>query len=152
MRKIVTSHVFPPIPDRSHDWCAYYDGEEEAGLYGYGATEAEAIEDFVTNCAPGHHATSLSPADERFLKTLRDNLHLLPQTYPAAAFHDSGLPAWQEIEDMFERFGADKPSTHFRDKLAIILVWARYGVKEAKADQREAELLRHAIADTHYET
>lgn len=54
MRKIVTSHVFPPIPDRSHDWCAYYEGEEEAGLYGYGVTEAAAIEDFGVNCRPEH--------------------------------------------------------------------------------------------------
>ncbi len=28
------------------DWCAHYDGEEEAGGYGYGKTEAEAIADF----------------------------------------------------------------------------------------------------------
>lgn len=27
------------------DWCAYYDGHEEEGNYGYGRTEAEAIED-----------------------------------------------------------------------------------------------------------
>lgn len=62
MRKVVTSHVFPPIPDRSHDWCAYYEGQEEAGLYGYGATEAEAIEDFVVNCAPEHDARLDDPA------------------------------------------------------------------------------------------
>jgi hypothetical protein len=30
-RKIVTSHVYPPIPARNWDWCAHYDGEEEAG-------------------------------------------------------------------------------------------------------------------------
>ena len=45
-RKIVTHHVFPPIPDRSYDWCAYYDGEEERREYGWGATEQEALEDF----------------------------------------------------------------------------------------------------------
>lgn len=55
MRKIVTSYVFPPIPDRRHDWCAYYDGQEEAGNYGWGRTEAEAIEDFVQNCAADHN-------------------------------------------------------------------------------------------------
>ena len=49
-RKIVTSHVFPAIPDRSHDWCAYFEGEEEAGRYGYGRTEAAAIRDFIENC------------------------------------------------------------------------------------------------------
>lgn len=49
MRKIVTSHVFPPIPTRQFDWCAFYDGDEESGNYGYGATEAEAIADFTEN-------------------------------------------------------------------------------------------------------
>lgn len=48
-RKIVTSFVYPPIPVRDFDWCAYYDGEEEAGHYGYGRTEAEAIQDFIEN-------------------------------------------------------------------------------------------------------
>ena len=54
MRKIVTSHDYPPIPDRSMDWCAYYDGEEEAGGYGYGPTEAEAISDFIENYQEDH--------------------------------------------------------------------------------------------------
>jgi hypothetical protein len=53
-RKIVTSHMFPPIPVRDFDWCAHYDGEEEAGHYGWGRTEAEAIRDFEENCAEDH--------------------------------------------------------------------------------------------------
>jgi hypothetical protein len=44
-RRIVTSHVFPPIPSRKCDWCAYFDGYEEAGPYGWGETEADAIAD-----------------------------------------------------------------------------------------------------------
>lgn len=48
-RKIVTSYVNPPIPTRQFDWCAHFEGEEEAGGYGYGATEAEAIQDFIGN-------------------------------------------------------------------------------------------------------
>lgn len=52
--RIVTSHMFPPVPFRTHDWAAFYDGEEEAGNYGYGATEAEAIRDFIENCAEDH--------------------------------------------------------------------------------------------------
>lgn len=52
--KIVTVCVYPPIPDRHFDWCAFYDGEEEAGNYGYGATEAEAIADFIENYAEDH--------------------------------------------------------------------------------------------------
>lgn len=52
MRKIVASLTHSP--HRQLDWCAHYDGEEEAGNYGYGATEAEAVEDFVLNCAADH--------------------------------------------------------------------------------------------------
>lgn len=54
MRKIVASPTHSPLPVRQIDWCAHYDGEEEAGNYGYGATEAEAIEDFMVNCAADH--------------------------------------------------------------------------------------------------
>jgi Uncharacterized conserved protein len=43
--KIITSHVFPPIPIRTRDWMAYIDGLEEEGTHGYGATEEEAIND-----------------------------------------------------------------------------------------------------------
>lgn len=53
-RKIVTSYINPPIPIRSNDWCAHYDGEEEAGFYGWGATEAEAVADFIENCKEHH--------------------------------------------------------------------------------------------------
>jgi len=42
-RKIVTSHVYPPIPIRQWDWCAFLDGQEEDGPYGWGRTEEEAI-------------------------------------------------------------------------------------------------------------
>lgn len=43
-KKIITSHVQPPIPSRIFDWVAHYEGEEE-GVTGHGATEAEAIAD-----------------------------------------------------------------------------------------------------------
>ena len=46
MKKIVTTWVNPPIPICDFDWCAYYDGEEEKGNYGWGKTEADAIADF----------------------------------------------------------------------------------------------------------
>lgn len=44
-RKIITDFVYPPIPDRRMDWCAFFDGEEENGRYGWGLTEQEAIDD-----------------------------------------------------------------------------------------------------------
>jgi hypothetical protein len=49
MPAIVTDHVYPPIPDRRFDWCAYRDGKEENGGYGWGRTEAEAIADLLAN-------------------------------------------------------------------------------------------------------
>jgi len=45
--RITTSHVCPPIPVRTSDWCASFDGREEDGPYGCGATEAEAITDLL---------------------------------------------------------------------------------------------------------
>lgn len=47
MDKIITSYVFPPIPYRHMDWCAFYEGQEEAGNYGWGRTESEAINDLI---------------------------------------------------------------------------------------------------------
>lgn len=45
--KVITSFIYPPIPDRNMDWCAYRDGTEESGRYGRGATEAEAVSDLL---------------------------------------------------------------------------------------------------------
>ena len=44
-KKIITSNTFPPIPIRDFDWCAYFDGEEETNHYGWGRTEAGAVDD-----------------------------------------------------------------------------------------------------------
>lgn len=46
MEKIITTHVFPPIPVRTSDWSAHYDGDEE-GHVGWGTSEAEAIGDLL---------------------------------------------------------------------------------------------------------
>ena len=46
---IKTEFVNPPIPDHSKDWCAFPEGLEEAGPYGWGRTEEEAIESFMEN-------------------------------------------------------------------------------------------------------
>jgi hypothetical protein len=43
--KIITTYECKPIPVRNFDWVAYEDGKEEDGIYGYGATEVEAIEE-----------------------------------------------------------------------------------------------------------
>lgn len=48
--KIRTEHVYPPIPIRSMDWCAWRDGDEpndsgQMKYIGWGPTEADAIQD-----------------------------------------------------------------------------------------------------------
>ena len=56
--KIVTDHVYPPIPDRRFDWSAV-DGDtyggEECDLIGYGATEAEAVADLKKQLEEREH-------------------------------------------------------------------------------------------------
>ena len=47
--RIITHHEYPPIPIRSFDWCAYRDGREEEGNYGWGPTKEAAIADLLAN-------------------------------------------------------------------------------------------------------
>jgi hypothetical protein len=47
--KIITDYVYPPIPIRDFDWCAFYEGEEESQNYGWGKTEEEAIKELKEN-------------------------------------------------------------------------------------------------------
>ena len=44
------AHIFPPIPDRSFDYCAYIGDGDEGTLQGWGATPKEAIEDLRRVC------------------------------------------------------------------------------------------------------
>lgn len=44
-RPIITTFVYPPIPDRSNDWQAVQDGWDLGAPIGWGRTEAEAIAD-----------------------------------------------------------------------------------------------------------
>jgi hypothetical protein len=44
--KVITSFVYPPIPTRGNDWCAYLDNEvEDSSAYGWGRTEQDALDD-----------------------------------------------------------------------------------------------------------
>jgi len=43
---IITQHVYPPIPLRCFDWCAYLDPESR--LVGWGKTREAAITDLLT--------------------------------------------------------------------------------------------------------
>lgn len=47
---VETTYVYPPIPDRSHDWAArfeFHDGDTD--LIGEGKTENAAVLDLFTN-------------------------------------------------------------------------------------------------------
>lgn len=64
-RSISTEHVYPPIPVRSFDWCAWFDGmDEETRGQGWGKTEAEAIanlkEMYGIECRCGETAKSMA--------------------------------------------------------------------------------------------
>ncbi len=56
MPKIVTTFIHPPIPIRSCDWQASYDGDEpndEGQMrHGSGATEQAAIDELIDNYPP----------------------------------------------------------------------------------------------------
>jgi hypothetical protein len=45
--RVRTEHVFPPIPDRSHDWRATFDDYEPGDPMGYGPTESAAINNLI---------------------------------------------------------------------------------------------------------
>lgn len=51
IQKIITHYAYPPIPIRSMDWVAYYDGDEPdddgAMACGHGPTEQAAIDELV---------------------------------------------------------------------------------------------------------
>lgn len=51
--KVNIAFVYPPIPLRQFDWCAYFDNDEPDDdghmLVGYGKTEAEALVDLLDN-------------------------------------------------------------------------------------------------------
>ena len=45
--KIITNHVFPPIPQRQFDWAAVFDNYEPGCHVGYGRTEQDAKADLI---------------------------------------------------------------------------------------------------------
>jgi len=56
--RIIVTHEFPPIPDRSFDYRAMHDGDDEAPWrHGWGRTEAEARADLAR--LDQEHAESL---------------------------------------------------------------------------------------------
>jgi hypothetical protein len=49
--RIRTNFVHPPIPDRSFDWAAWIDGEEEGNIQGRGRTESDAVAELLETLA-----------------------------------------------------------------------------------------------------
>jgi len=45
--QIISTQIYPPIPDRRFDWQSYREGNEETGPYGYGSTKEEAESDLL---------------------------------------------------------------------------------------------------------
>ena len=48
--KVIFTHERPPIPTRGHDWRAGFDGREEEGRDGFGATKLAAAVDLYQHC------------------------------------------------------------------------------------------------------
>lgn len=57
---IVADFVNPPVPSRQFDWCAFFEGDEELGQYGWGRTREEAIEDLQANFGETANVTMAS--------------------------------------------------------------------------------------------
>jgi hypothetical protein len=45
--RVITSHVYPPIPSRNFDWSAVADGYEPGVPIGFGPTKEAAIADLL---------------------------------------------------------------------------------------------------------
>ena len=46
-KKIITRHIYPPIPSRDYDWEATREDYDEGDLIGYGRTMEEAVNDLI---------------------------------------------------------------------------------------------------------
>lgn len=54
-RRIVTEHVYPPIPARYYDWRATFDDYEPGDLMGYGPTKEAAIANLILQAGDGSY-------------------------------------------------------------------------------------------------
>lgn len=69
--RIITSFQYPPIPIRTHDWCAYRENDvEDSSRYGWGRTEEAAIHDLK--------AMEEEREDDEFDARLKSRLDMLP--------------------------------------------------------------------------
>lgn len=56
-KRIVTEHVFPPVPYRDQDWRATFDGYDEGDPMGTGPTKEAAIADLILQDEDGQSYT-----------------------------------------------------------------------------------------------
>jgi hypothetical protein len=56
--KIVTTYIYPPIPDRSFDWQASSYDYDEGGPIGHGKTEQDAIADLLEQMSATNSGTA----------------------------------------------------------------------------------------------
>ncbi len=78
---------------------------------------------------------------ERTPSTVGEELIERPTMQPP---RKSDKPEWQQVNDLFERYGLASPDWRFRDELVGWLVWARYGEarlsdKASMPDEDEAD-------------
>ncbi len=76
--RIITHNTCPPIPIRSQDWHAHFDGFEE-GPIGSGATETEAVADLLEMAECSHDEKDHSVC----LNCGKDTHHGSRQKWPA---------------------------------------------------------------------
>ena len=105
-RKIVTSYVPPPIPNRGFDWTAIEDGYDEGGLIGFGATEAEAIKDLESQLQEGEAAM----ADVLIIRKKTD-----PSVRATVERHDPSEPLLTVERFPWKRIGADAVTYFYGD-------------------------------------
>ena len=63
--KVITHYVCPPIPVRCADWVAYFDGQEETGICGHGATEIEALRNLLWQTVSHTEETAVQDAIDK---------------------------------------------------------------------------------------
>ena len=98
MGKLVTSHIYPPIPDRSHDWCAYVEGDEEASKYGYGATEEEAGCGGLSPLGNVSLGIAISAQNNRLAMSNADLRGVEPEMKSTiVGFREDGSPIWRRV-------------------------------------------------------
>lgn len=101
MTKIVLCHIYPPIPARNHDWCAYEDGREEDGDAGWGTTPMDALIDFANCGTEERFDNSASP----LIAALKRALAVMDEALGPTVASDDVSDLQARLFDYDERLG-----------------------------------------------